>query len=347
MKKFTRIISAVLAFVLAISVFSAPVSAASKFKDVSTKTSGYKQIMWASDQGIINGFKDGTFKPTSNCTRAQLAVMLWRFNGEPEANGPTSFTDIGNYSENVRTAIKWAYLNGIVTGFENGKYYKPEDPVTRQQMAIMLWRMAGKPSVSTSKNPFSDIADCSSGVKKAIIWLAGNNISKGVDGKFAPYDNCTRAQLAIFLFRYKFNLNFNSYTAGEVKFWYPKNLNYQEIDMSSTDYDFGISNNAVMIFGEILKKSDLASEHRNYTAYEFAKAAYGDNITGVARSYVEVDDKLFIFEYIGSDGTENYFYEYGVFATKSYYTIVIYCCRQADSGYYQPMFLEWLKAADY
>ncbi len=182
------------------------------FNDVETAPTktAFKAIMWAYNEGIVKGTSEDTFSPAENVTRGQFAVMVWRLAGKPAIDATDNpFPDVSADALGNTTykAILWAYQQGIVKGFSDGEF-KPGETTSRGNMAVMLWRLAGKPAVDTSANPFEDVApEMGNTTYKAILWAYNNGITKGTDAThFSPDNNCTREQLAIFLYRYN-NLN--------------------------------------------------------------------------------------------------------------------------------------------
>ena len=119
------------------------VSVEVRFNDVSKGMSAYKAIAWAYSTGIIVGYRDGTFRPNKNLTRAQIVTMLWRFNGRPFAESGKTFKDV-TVSMSAYRAIMWATAKGVVMGYSDGTF-RPSNNCTRQQLAVILWRMAGRP----------------------------------------------------------------------------------------------------------------------------------------------------------------------------------------------------------
>ncbi len=178
-----------------------------RFLDVLPGDSWNKAVNWAVDNGIVNGTSDTTFSPKNPCTRAQMALMLYRLAGKPAVDTSTNpFSDLPS-NAGIKKAIIWAYNEGIVNG-SNGKF-NPNGNVTRAQLAIMLWKMAGKPSVAGIECPFEDLEGLSSNNVKAITWAYDKGIVKGTSATtFGPAANCTRGQLVIMLYRYNklFNL---------------------------------------------------------------------------------------------------------------------------------------------
>ncbi|MDO4623539.1 MAG: leucine-rich repeat protein, partial [Eubacteriales bacterium] len=103
-----------------------------KFSDIEGKykktSATYQAIAWGASRGIINGYSDGTFKPTASVTRGQVAIMLWKFAGKPSLMGTAkNFPDVKvdkttGVTQNMVDAIKWASSNKLVNGYANGKF---------------------------------------------------------------------------------------------------------------------------------------------------------------------------------------------------------------------------------
>lgn len=113
------------------------VSGSSIFTDVPVGAWYADAIAWVSGKNIVGGYGNGTFGPNDSVTREQLAVMLWRYAGEPVSGGELSFTDAGQVSDYALTAIRWAVKNGVLNGTGNG-VLDPKGYATRAQVAQML-----------------------------------------------------------------------------------------------------------------------------------------------------------------------------------------------------------------
>ena len=177
----------------------------------------YAPVYWAADNGITVGYSDGTFGVGKDCQRRELMIFLWRFAGEPtkDKNGKaygdarTMFNDLKGYGTSTATnkAIAWAYKEGITKGYNDGGFH-PTDSIVRKDVMIMLYRLAGKPSVSGSLK----FTDCqgynkTSDTYKAILWGSKNKITNGYTsgeyaGQFGVNLNCLREQIVTFLYRY-------------------------------------------------------------------------------------------------------------------------------------------------
>ena len=167
----------------------------------------YKPVYWAADTGITKGYDRVYFGPQQNCTRREMSIFLWRLAGKPEVSGSLPFSDLGKYSETTDTykAILWCQTNGIVKGYSDGTF-RPDAPVIRKDVMIMLYRLAGKPNVSGTMK-FPDVRALGYGTNtdtyKSIIWGTQLGITKGYsDGNFQPLSNCLREHIVTFIYRY-------------------------------------------------------------------------------------------------------------------------------------------------
>jgi hypothetical protein len=112
------------------------------FTDVPSTYLFYLSIEWLAQSGVTGGYPDGTFKPTLEINRAQMAVFLYRFAGEPVFTAPAvpSFTDVPT-THVFYKQVEWLASTGITGGFNDGTF-KPANPVTRQSMAAFLKRFS-------------------------------------------------------------------------------------------------------------------------------------------------------------------------------------------------------------
>jgi hypothetical protein len=116
------------------------VTGKSPFSDVTSDRWFYSAVVWAYEQGIAQGYGDGTFGPDDPITREQLATFLWRFDGEPTAaQTTTNFSDASQTSSYAQKALLWASENGIVEGYTD-KTIKPLNTATRAETAAMVTR---------------------------------------------------------------------------------------------------------------------------------------------------------------------------------------------------------------
>ena len=170
------------------------------FRDVPSDAYYFEAVRWAVANNVTNGTSATTFSPEEGCTRAQAVTFLWRIAGKPaptESKNP--FTDVkeGTYYYN---AVLWAVEKGITNG-TSATTFSPDEDCTRAQAVTFLWRAAGKPAPTESKNPFTDVKE-SEYYYNAVLWAVEKGITNGTSKTtFAPDDTCTRAQTVTFLFR--------------------------------------------------------------------------------------------------------------------------------------------------
>ena len=157
--------------------------------------------------GLMNGTGNWRFSPNRTTTRAMIATILYRMEGSPRVYGTSQFGDVeaGSWYED---AVIWATQNDIVEGYTS-KTFGPNDPITREQMAAMLYRyadycrcdMSAGRYVDLSK--YSDMNEISDYAIPALRWAVGEEIIQGRTGKrLAPTDTATRAEVAVMLMRF-------------------------------------------------------------------------------------------------------------------------------------------------
>ncbi|MBQ9598879.1 MAG: S-layer homology domain-containing protein, partial [Clostridia bacterium] len=174
------------------------------FKDVPDSTWYYAPIKEAFDNSRMSGMSDDYFEPETDITRGMFAYAIYRREGLPETDAQNKFEDVkaDTYYEK---AIAWATENGIVAGIDD-THYAPDDQITREQMAAILYRYAQfkdyDVSVGEDTNilDFTDAQDISSYAVQAIQWAVGDSVITGFeDGTMRPKANANRAQMAVIL----------------------------------------------------------------------------------------------------------------------------------------------------
>lgn len=169
------------------------------FPDIYETDWYYNYVMAAAEAKLVNGYNDGTFRPSNSLTRAEAATLLYRLSGSPEATATASFSDLPN--EWYREAIAWAETTGVVTGYPDGTF-RPDETVTREQFVTMLWRLEGKPETLKELEGFEDTATVSEYARTAFAWAVENGIVNGTtshekEGTYlAPKDNIKRCEVA-------------------------------------------------------------------------------------------------------------------------------------------------------
>ena len=168
------------------------------FADVANSAYYVDAVEWMLKREVTQGTTETTFSPNLNCTRAQIVTFLWRAAGSPEPKGTVSFADVSAGSYYAK-AVAWAVENGITGGTGNG-LFSPDAACTRAQSAAFLYRAAGSPAVNGSAG-FSDVA-ADAYYAQAVAWAKEHGITGGIGGGlFGSANDCTRAQIAAFLWR--------------------------------------------------------------------------------------------------------------------------------------------------
>lgn len=167
------------------------------FTDVNSNSWYFNAVEFVYNKGIMQGVSSTKFSPNGTVTRGMLVTMLWRMAGEPYVGGG-SFDDVASGSY-YSTAVAWAAKNGIVDGY-NSTRFGPNDAVTREQIATMLYRYAKWLGYSTSGSSlagYSDASSVSSWAKDAMGWAVKNSVVTGVTAtKLNPASSATRAETA-------------------------------------------------------------------------------------------------------------------------------------------------------
>lgn len=143
---------------------------------------------------LMGGYGNGLFGPNNTLTRAQFAQILYNKEGRPAVTGG-SFTDVAPGAW-CAPAITWAAAQGIVGGYADGRF-GPNDNITREQLAVMLWRYAGSPAATEKDLHFTDADKIGAYARDALRWAVENGIMSGKDGGILdPKGLATRAQTA-------------------------------------------------------------------------------------------------------------------------------------------------------
>ncbi|NBI67642.1 S-layer homology domain-containing protein, partial [Pseudoflavonifractor sp. 60] len=129
------------------------------FTDVSERDWFYEAVRFVQENGLMNGYEDGRFGPNDTLSRAQLAQILFNKEGGPAVNYLLDFSDVADGSWYTE-AVRWAASQGIVSGYGNGTF-GPNDPITREQLAVMLWRHSGSPAATNKELHFNDESEIS------------------------------------------------------------------------------------------------------------------------------------------------------------------------------------------
>lgn len=167
------------------------------FSDVSSDDWFYDAVNYCKENGLMDGIGDGQFDPNGSMTRAMLATALYRRAGQPEVNGSDDFTDTLD-GQWYSSAIVWALRQGVMNGYGDG-LFGVDDPVTREQLVTIFWRLAGSPEAD-GDGSFTDSASILPYAVTAVAWARESGIINGKeDGSFDPQGLATRAEVASML----------------------------------------------------------------------------------------------------------------------------------------------------
>ena len=158
-------------------------------------------VHYCIDNGLMAGVDSTHFAPSAPLTRGMLAQILYNREGRPSVNsGSSGFIDVDSGAW-YEAAVKRASATGLVAGYENGAY-GPNDPITREQLVVVLWRHAGSPTSGIAV-PLSDFFDTRAYADEAMRWAYGRGIISGKDnGLLDPGGQASRAEVAQMLKSY-------------------------------------------------------------------------------------------------------------------------------------------------
>jgi hypothetical protein len=178
-----------------------------EFEDVITDDWYYSSVAYANTNGLMTGINETTFAPLRPLDRAQFSVILHRISNTPKMDYTAKFPDVAEgiwYTD----AVLWANSVGIVNGYEDTGCFGPSDWVTREQMAVMMYRYANYMEYDTSEKEdigkFADASSVSEFAKEAMEWAVGTGIIKGQGSgiKLDPQGNANRAECATIIMRF-------------------------------------------------------------------------------------------------------------------------------------------------
>lgn len=179
------------------------------FKDVSTKDWYYDAAMFVNSRGFMTGMSPGIFGGSTKLSRAQFATILHRMAGTEKVPYEKKFKDVpqGTF---FTDAVMWASSKGIITGYTEGPtkgYFGASDYITREQMAVMMYRYADSLGIDVSGrsdlNTFKDGKKTSPFAKDQMAWAVSYGLISGNDnGTLAPQGTAARAECAMIIMRY-------------------------------------------------------------------------------------------------------------------------------------------------
>ena len=190
---------------LVFSCLLLPKNKALPFKDVIPGDPYYGSVWYANnhDPLLMNGVSADSFDPKGNLTRAAIVTVLYRLEGSPATAAASEFNDVPAnqwYSD----AVAWAVKYGITNGYGDGRF-GPDDPITREQLAVFLYRYAKSRNIivpAYGKLLQSDASKIDSWALDAMTWAYSKGIIEEVEGMLAPVDKALRHMIATALTRF-------------------------------------------------------------------------------------------------------------------------------------------------
>lgn len=208
MKRAKRFLSILLTLSMVLGLFPMSAFAAKNntpFTDVNTGDWFYEAVEYVYECGMMSGTGETTFSPQTTTTRGMIVTILHRMEGTPEAAGE-AFTDVDTLAY-YADAVAWASESGIVGGYGNSEF-GPNDPITREQMAAILYRYAQYLDIDVSVGEdtnilsYGDAEQVSEWAVEALQWAVSAGLINGIDGNLVPQGSATRAQVATILMRF-------------------------------------------------------------------------------------------------------------------------------------------------
>ena len=173
-----------------------------RFDDVAKSAWYYKAVEYVAENGIMSGVSAREFAPNAGCSRAMLAQTLYAMSGKPTVKVEGTFADVAANAW-YADAVNWAAEKGYVSGVGDGKF-APDASITREQMALILYRYAGSPDASGMVlREFADGDSVSAYAVDAIRWAVHEGLISGMENNtLAPQGTATRAQVAQILMNF-------------------------------------------------------------------------------------------------------------------------------------------------
>lgn len=175
------------------------------FSDVRIADWFYNDVKYVYEKGMMAGTAADVFAPNATTTRAMIVTILYRLEGSPAVTGTSAFVDVPT-GQWYTDAVNWAAANQIVKG-TSATTFAPNDSITREQMAAILYRYAQYKGYDVTKKAdlsgYSDNGQVSAYAKDALAWANAAKLINGVTNTtLAPQGNATRAQVSAILHRF-------------------------------------------------------------------------------------------------------------------------------------------------
>lgn len=157
------------------------------------------------DWDLMRGYDPSKFVPDDGLSGGMVAQILYNMAGRPELPARTDYESTDVWYDN---AVAWAVGAGVMNA-EGGRLFSPEEEVTREQFAVMLWRCAARPGVPGWSRPFSDAGAVTPWMEESVRWAVDRGILHGrADGRLDPGGRITRAEAGAMLVRFQSETRF-------------------------------------------------------------------------------------------------------------------------------------------
>lgn len=178
---------------------------AKAFDDVDDDAWFAAPVQFAASRNLFQGVGGGDFAPAGSMTRSMLVTVLYRLEGTPDITGSTAFDDVAG-SDWYTDAVDWAVSSGITTGTGSGSF-QPNDSITRESLAVMLYRYAQSLGLNTKTSGdlgdrFQDAGHVSDWAREAVNWASASGILQGSENQLRPEADTSRAEVATMLMRF-------------------------------------------------------------------------------------------------------------------------------------------------
>ncbi len=178
------------------------------FHDVDEDAWYAEAVQYVQENGLMAGTSSATFEPHATTSRSMIVTILYRLAGSPDISNenlgyPYADVDAGSW---YGAAVYWARLTGIAGGYGDGSF-GPADTITREQLAVMLYRFAQTQgydvTASADLSGYTDAGEISSYAAHALSWASAEGIINGTSGTtLAPQGQATRAQIAVIMMQF-------------------------------------------------------------------------------------------------------------------------------------------------
>lgn len=182
-----------------------------EFTDLDVHAWYHDGVHYCLEEGLMEGYGEGIFGPNNDLSRAMLVQIFYNYENRPTVSSGSVFDDVADgawYAD----AVTWAASQSIVGGYGNGNY-GPNDPITREQLAAILYRYAQYKGYDVSVGEdtnilsYTDAFEISEYAVPAFQWACGAGVIEGVtESTLVPRGNATRAQVATMLMRFCVNV---------------------------------------------------------------------------------------------------------------------------------------------